>query len=132
MTYKLEDVTPRPWTFIGQENESFVFIIGDKYNPVLPAISKGLSQSIQNAQHIVHCVNNHETLVALVEELVQEGRILRNRCKRMMVDGSPRKNTQYTEFFLSPFDKLDNKATETLATIQEQGTCERLNKIKGE
>jgi len=157
MTYKLEDVTPRPWRF--EHNgiaETTVYHISEKgdHENIYRSISSVLSEDlkdISNAQHIVNCVNTHDKLVsdnetllasveklevsnkeliALVEELVDTLTSARKKTEDLLVSHSAC-HPSLVPCKLAELDNGIEMATETLATMKESES-DRLNKIKGE
>lgn len=124
MTYKLEDVTPRPWTEIyvdGCENGCGVSITFEDEGDF-----SWRHSNENDRQHILNCVNSHETLLALVEELLEriehaESKSLDDICECV---GAPKEynkaKSMIRDRFVSSLKESKTKATETL------------NKIKGE
>ena len=118
MTYKLEDVTPRPWSAITLTTISSIFGAEPKLL-VEREREEDVPSTDSDFEHIVHCVNNHETLLALVEELVDTLSSAREKTEDLLV-GHSACHLSLVPWKLAELDNGIEKATETL------------NKIKGE
>lgn len=127
MTYKLEDVTPRPWnyekTFYGYSiyNSSNQCVT---YYEINNDVEDECTPTENDAQHIVHCVNTHEklvsdneTLLALVEELVETISSAREKTADLLV-GHSACHPSLVPWKLAELDNGIEKATETLNKVK--------------